>query len=97
MAISSSDLEHICKLAKLSPSDESKQKLESQLADIVNYIDSLSEVNTDGVEPLYSPVFHESAVREDIPLVRQSPETILANAPKTDGSYFIVPKIVEGK
>ena len=40
---------------------------------------------------------HKSAVREDIAKTRQTSETILANAPNTDGKYFIVPRIVEGK
>lgn len=97
MAISASDLNHLCHLAKLSPDEATKERLTQQFADIVSYIGKLSEVNTEGVEPLYSPVMHESAVREDIAKTRQSSESILANAPETDGKYFIVPRIVEGK
>ncbi len=97
MAISASELNHLCHLAKLSPDEATKEKLNKQLGGIVNYMDKLAEVNTDGIEPLYSPVIHTSAVREDIAKVRQTAESILANAPETDGKYFIVPRIVEGK
>lgn len=97
MAISASDLNHLCYLAKLAPDEATKERLTNQFNDIVNYIDKLAEVNTDGIEPLYSPVIHKSAVREDIAVIRQTSETILANAPETDGKYFIVPRIVEGK
>ena len=97
MTISASDLDHLCHLAKLAPDNATKERLTSQFTDIVNYIGKLSEVNTDGIEPLYSPVIHTNAVREDIAKIRQTPEAILANAPATDGKYFIVPRIVEGK
>ena len=97
MAILTSDLNHLCHLAKLSPDAATKERIANQFTDIVNYMDKLSEVNTDGIEPLYSPVMHESAVREDIVKIHQNSESILANAPETDGKYFIVPRIVEGK
>ena len=52
---------------------------------------------TDGVEPLYSPVIHECAFRDDVAERRAERSAILADAPQTDGSFFIVPRIVEGK
>jgi len=97
MAISASELNHLCYLAKLSPDEATKKRLAHQFADIITYIGKLSEVNTEGIEPLYSPVIHENAMREDIAKSRQTSEKILANAPETDGKYFIVPRIVEGK
>lgn len=97
MSNQSQNLTHLCKLAKLSPDEKTLEKISHQFADIINYIDTLSEANTKNVAPLYSPVFHESAVREDKAFRRQTPEQILKNAPETDGTYFIVPRIVEGK
>ncbi|MEA5088673.1 Asp-tRNA(Asn)/Glu-tRNA(Gln) amidotransferase subunit GatC, partial [Solidesulfovibrio sp.] len=47
-----------------------------------------------GVEPLYSPVLHETPLREDKAAKAFSRDNILANAPATDGQFFIVPKIV---
>ena len=97
MALSPSDLEHLCRLAKLAPEDEIKQLFAAQCGDILQYMDTLAEIDTTGIEPLYSPVDHFSASREDIPCRRQTPEKILAGAPETDGTYFMVPRIVEGK
>ncbi len=100
MAISNTDLEHLCQLAKLSLDEKIQEKLTGQLKDILNYMDTLSEVDTKNVEPLYSPVLRQSNLcytREDLAKLTQSPESILANAPQTDGNYFIVPRIVEGK
>lgn len=97
MAASAQDLTHLCKLAKLSPDEKTLEKISHQFADIINYIDTLSEADTENVAPLYSPVFHESATREDKAVRRQTPDQILKNAPETDGTYFIVPRIVEGK
>lgn len=97
MATSAHDLAHLCKLAKLAPDEKTLDKISHQFSDIINYMNTLSEADTAGTEPLYSPVFHESAVREDTAVRRQTPDQILKNAPETDGTYFIVPRIVEGK
>jgi aspartyl-tRNA(Asn)/glutamyl-tRNA(Gln) amidotransferase subunit C len=97
MSLSQSDLEHLCRLAKLDPDDAAKQLFAAQCGDILRYMDTLAEVDTEGVAPLYSPVSHFSASRDDDPMRTQSAEAILAGAPATDGTYFMVPRIVEGK
>ena len=97
MTTSAQDLAHLCKLANSLRTKKTLEKISRQFTDIINYIDTLSEAKTENTAPLYSPVFHESAVREDKAFRKQTPEQILKNAPETDGTYFIVPKIVEGK
>ncbi len=90
------DLRHIAELARLKPSEQELDKFAKQCADILNYIEVLSEVDTKGVEPLYSPIItNEPALRADE--VREksySREQILQNAPLADDEFFIVPKIV---
>lgn len=97
MSITTKDIDHLCHLAKLAPESNIREKISTQLSDIMNYMDTLSEVDTTNTLPLYSPCLHETAVREDVVHITQSPDKILANAPQTDGEYFIVPRIVEGK
>lgn len=97
MSITTKDIDHLCHLAKLAPENSIKEKISFQLSDIMNYMDTLSEVDTTNILPLYSPCLHETAVREDSIYITQTPDKILANAPETDGEYFIVPRIVEGK
>ena len=57
-------------------------------------MDVLAQVNTENVDPLYSPVQHVAEGREDRAVNRRAREEVLANAPEADGEYFIVPRIV---
>lgn len=88
---------HLCRLSRLAPDDSVQEEMAQQCSRILAYMDKLAEVDTSGVEPLYSPVIHESAFREDTAVRRCDRADILASAPATDGSFFIVPRIVEGK
>jgi len=95
--LSASELDHLCRLARLAPDAATRDHFATQCSDILAYMDKLAEVDTSGVEPLYSPVSHREAFREDIAIRRRTRQEILANAPESDGSFFIVPRIVEGK
>ncbi len=97
MTITVDDMKYLSKLAKIEPNDENLEKYREQCGKIIQYMDELSQINTDNVEALYSPVMHNSLFREDIASHKRSREEILSNAPLTDGTFFIVPKIVEGK
>ncbi len=89
--------EEVAKVAKLSRLDLPEDKLElfaGQLGDILAYMDKLGELDTDDVDPLYSPVQHTTVLRRDEVRKDYRREEILANAPKQDGQFFIVPRIV---
>lgn len=89
--------EEVAKIARLSRLDLSQDKLElfaGQLGDILDYMDKLGELDTDAVEPLYSPVEHTTVLRADEVRKDYRREDVLANAPKQDGQFFIVPRIV---
>lgn len=89
--------EEVAKVARLSRLDLAEDKLElfaGQLGDILAYMDKLGELDTDDVEPLYSPVKHTTVLRRDEVRKDYRREEILANAPKQDGQFFIVPRIV---
>lgn len=85
---------HLARLARLAPDEATLMRFSSQCDDIIAYMDVLAEVDTDTVVPLYSPVIHSTPYREDIPVAQGRHEAILANAPETDGQFFIVPRIV---
>ncbi len=85
---------HLSRLARLAPDDETLQRFATQCDDILSYMNVLSEVDTNDVEPLYSPVRHQNALRPDIAVKRQQRADVLANAPETDGQFFVVPRIV---
>lgn len=89
--------EEVAKVASLSRLDLPEDKLElfaGQLGDILAYMDKLGELDTDDVEPLYSPVKHTTVMRRDEARKEYRREDILANAPEQDGQFFIVPRIV---
>lgn len=81
----------------LSPeeAEATLNRFASQFKDIVALMDTLSEVNTEGVDPLYWPLAVPSAPpREDVAHKACSRQEVLANAPDQDGRFFIVPRIV---
>ena len=66
-----------------------------QFDDIVGLMDTLAQVDTTGVEPLYWPVSGPTeSLREDEAIRHNTREELLRNAPEQDGQFFIVPKIV---
>lgn len=88
------DLLHIATLARLDPDSDTLDKFARQCSDILNYMDVLAEVDTENVEPLYSPVDHEGVFRQDVVGASVSHKEILDNAPETDGDFFVVPRII---
>ena len=87
-------IRHIAGLSRLDPESAQLERFARQCTDIIAYVDLLGEVDTEGVEPLYSPVDHEFAFREDKAVSRETRSEMLVNASETDGAFFIVPKIV---
>lgn len=88
------DVKHMASLARLQISQEEEAQFAEQFDEILNWMSILSQVNTDGVEPLYSPVLHATHLREDTAFNKREKKAVLQNAPQTDGDYFIVPRIV---
>ena len=85
---------HIAELARLAPEPDTLERFGQQCLNILGYIEVLNEVDTEHVEPLYSPVERTDAVRADVAAEIDQRADMLANAPDTDGAFFIVPRIV---
>jgi len=84
-------------LARLKLSDAEIGDYTNKLGSILKYVDTLNEVDTEGVEPMVhavelSNVFRADEVQPSLPRV-----AALQNAPKTDGTFFLVPQILEDK
>ena len=90
--ISDETIEYVGILAKLELSEEEKEQAKKDMANMLDYIDTLNELDTSGVEPM-SHVFPVNNVfREDVVTNEDDREEILANAPEAKDGAFVVPK-----
>ena len=89
------DVDYIAKLARLDLSAEEKEKFQRQLGDILSYIDTLNEVDVEGVDITMHPSPSLDRLREDIAENTLGAEDIIANAPESAQEMIRVPKVVE--
>ncbi len=86
----------VARLARIRLTDDEVAVFARQLGDILHYVEILSGVDTEGVEPMAHAADLTDVFRDDEPKPSLPREQALANAPKTDGEYFLVPQIIEG-
>lgn len=92
--ISDETIEYVGILAKLELSEEEKEKAKTDMGNMLDYIDKLGELDTEGVEPM-SHVFPVNNVfREDVVTGGDMREEILKNAPAEKNGMFVVPKTI---
>lgn len=94
MEITKEKVARIADLARLELKEEKVEKFALQFSDIIGYMDKMNSLDTDGVEPLFSPSENTSVMREDVAQNNYKRHELLSNAPAQDGQYFIVPKIL---
>ena len=82
-------------LSYITLSAEEKQRLSSDLKKILDYVEALGKLNTDGVPARSHPFGNLNAFREDVAIAPFKRELILKNAPDRDEATFIAPKTVE--
>lgn len=85
----------MAKLARLSLSDAEAERLTGELERILEYVETLQELDTDGIEPTAHVIPLETPMRDDIPAAGIDPELAVANAPESIAGAFVVPKVIE--
>jgi len=95
MAIDAATVRKVAKLARIAEPEDRIEPLAKELSGILNWIEQLNEVDTDGVEPMTSAVAMPLPMREDVVTDGGDAAKVLSNAPKTVGGFFVVPKVVE--
>jgi len=95
MAIDAATVRKVARLARIAEPEEKLEPLARELSAILNWIEQLSEVDTDAVEPMTTPVAMPLPMREDVVTDGGDAAKVLANAPKTARGFFVVPKVVE--
>jgi aspartyl-tRNA(Asn)/glutamyl-tRNA(Gln) amidotransferase subunit C len=93
--IDKNTVEKLAHLARLKFDEEAREKMTSELNVILDWIDQLNEVDTEGVEPLTNMSHETNVYREDEVKNEFSHEQALKNAPKKDSNYFRVPKVLD--
>nr|WP_271715248.1 Asp-tRNA(Asn)/Glu-tRNA(Gln) amidotransferase subunit GatC [Anaeromicropila herbilytica] len=95
MKITDETIDYVSALAKLVLSQEEKEKAEVDLGNILGYIETMNELDTEGIEPMSHAFPLKNVFREDVVTNGDDRDNVLSNAPvKKDGS-FVVPKTVE--
>ena len=101
MKIADQDVRYVADLANLELSEAEREKMAPELTAILDYIDQLSSVDTEGLDPmaqvsLIAPLgasqdhLRADELRDCLPR-----ESAMSNAPQTDGTFFRVPKVIE--
>ena len=93
--ITKKDVEYVAALAHLSPDEETKERLVREMGEILGYMDKLNELDTTGIEPTMHAIPVTNVFRDDAVTPGLERDEALKNAPKTDGEYFLVPRILD--
>lgn len=95
MSIDADTVRRIAELARIAVAEEEIEHLRGELNAILTFVEQLSRVDVDGVEPVTSIVPMQLKKRKDEVTDGQIPDQVLRNAPATDDDFFLVPKVVE--
>ena len=95
MKITLKEVDQVAKLARLELSPEDMEKFTKQLNDILIYMEKLNELDLSEIKPTSHVLSIENIFREDILHTPLEIEESLANAPKREGFFYQIPKIIE--
>ena len=95
MSVDKNTVRKVARLARIAVPEERLEPLAGELNGFLAWIEHLNEVNVGGVEPMSTPVDLTLPMREDVISDGNIRDQVLANAPKTEDGFFVVPKVVE--
>ncbi len=95
MKIDLNTVKKIAHLARLDFDESGAEKMQKDMTQILDWVEQLSEVDTEGVEPLTTMSSEVNVLREDVVGEHLTHEQGLKNAPQRDSDYFRVPKVLE--
>ena len=95
MSVDLATVKRVARLARIAVSEEEANRMTGELNGILGFVEQLSEVNVEGIEPMTSVTPMEMRKREDVVNDGNKADAIVANAPASDRNFFQVPKVVE--
>ncbi|MEL7057355.1 MAG: Asp-tRNA(Asn)/Glu-tRNA(Gln) amidotransferase subunit GatC [Pseudomonadota bacterium] len=95
MSVTKDDVRKVARLSRIAVPEDKLETLASELSGIMGWIEQLNEVDIEGAAPMTSVVAATLPMREDVVTDGGIQDQVLANAPKSDEGFFVVPKAVE--
>ena len=95
MEINEAIIDKLAYLSRLEFNSEEKKELQTDLQHMLNFVNKLNELNTEGVEPLLHITSNNNVLRADVSMQNFTTEEALINAAKKDESFFKVPKVIK--
>jgi aspartyl-tRNA(Asn)/glutamyl-tRNA(Gln) amidotransferase subunit C len=95
MPLGKAEVAHIAALARIRLAEAELEPLAAELSQILNWVEQLGEVDTDGVAPMTRVAAMRLPMRDDAVTAGDRRDAILANAPHQAKGFFAVPKVVE--
>jgi aspartyl-tRNA(Asn)/glutamyl-tRNA(Gln) amidotransferase subunit C len=95
MSVDAATVRRIAHLARIAVTETEVPHLQGELNAMLAFVEQLSEVDIDGVEPMTSVMPMEMKKRPDVVNDGEIADDVVRNAPATEDHFFLVPKVVE--
>lgn len=95
MSVDQATVKRVANLSRIEVSEDNVEKMQGELNAILGFIEQLSEVDVEGVEPMTSVTPMDMKKRVDAVTDGSKADDIIANAPDSDDNFFVVPKVIE--
>lgn len=95
MSVDQNTVRRIAKLARIAVREEELPALAGELNTILDWVEMLAEVDTQGVEPMTSAVAMTMKMRDDVVTSGNHQKDVTGNAPASEDGFYVVPRVVE--
>ena len=95
MSVDLDTVKRVARLSRIAVTEEEAGRMTGELNVILGFVEQLSEVDVEGVEPMTSVIPMAMRKRDDRVTDGDKAADIVANAPATEENFFLVPKVVE--
>jgi aspartyl-tRNA(Asn)/glutamyl-tRNA(Gln) amidotransferase subunit C len=95
MSVDAATIRRIARLARISLPEADVPAMQGEINAILGFVEQLSEVNVEGVEPMTSVTPMALKMRCDVVTAGGEADRVTRNAPQSEDHYFLVPKVVE--
>ncbi|MDP5209475.1 Asp-tRNA(Asn)/Glu-tRNA(Gln) amidotransferase subunit GatC [Microbulbifer sp. 2205BS26-8] len=95
MAVDTQTVEKLAELARIDISEETLEEVSHRLGEVLQLVDQLQAVNTDGIAPMAHPLEEKQTLRIDAVTESDRRKEFLALAPQTEEGLYLVPKVID--